>query len=225
MSSNEESAAPPFTALLGAVVVSALTLVLVIVCKQRQQSQRVSPMVSAMGASAGQRGGGAATVPIVAATAPTANASTRISVDAQIAAQLGQMPSSAWDAAEEQALQLAVEASYRSSETDVERQRREAAEAEAAEAALQASVRARLQKFPLQSWSIASGGRAEEEECSLCMESFAMGGDEDVRALGCRHYFHALCIDKWLITAQQGKTRSCPICQTSIFKNGGGETA
>lgn len=58
------------------------------------------------------------------------------------------------------------------------------------------------------------GGRVgitiKNADCAVCLESFK--GGEKCRLLpDCGHYFHAVCIDSWLL-----KTPVCPICRTII---------
>ncbi|KAJ1255292.1 hypothetical protein BS78_K266900 [Paspalum vaginatum] len=53
----------------------------------------------------------------------------------------------------------------------------------------------------------AEDGQEEEQACSVCLSELADG--EAVRVLtGCRHCFHAACIDKWL-----RERRTCPNCR------------
>mmetsp|Transcript_3248 Transcript_3248/g.6057 ORF Transcript_3248/g.6057 Transcript_3248/m.6057 type:complete len:350 (-) Transcript_3248:147-1196(-) len=47
--------------------------------------------------------------------------------------------------------------------------------------------------------------------CVICMEDFEEG--EQLRALPCRHGFHARCIDPWL----SNHSDRCPICNQSMF--------
>lgn len=54
------------------------------------------------------------------------------------------------------------------------------------------------------------GGGPVALECSLCCETVEEGAA--IRQLRCAHAFHAKCIDKWLIHAQRGQPRRCPLC-------------
>ncbi|XP_060670397.1 RING-H2 finger protein ATL74 [Ziziphus jujuba] len=52
------------------------------------------------------------------------------------------------------------------------------------------------------------GSSSSPVDCAVCLENFKDG--EKCRLLpNCRHSFHALCIDSWLL-----KTPICPICRT-----------
>lgn len=42
--------------------------------------------------------------------------------------------------------------------------------------------------------------------CVICLEDYAAG--EELRCLGCQHYFHAACLAQWLC-----HRRACPLCQ------------
>ncbi|CAH8437081.1 unnamed protein product [Schistosoma bovis] len=56
-------------------------------------------------------------------------------------------------------------------------------------------------------WEITSN----YEQCAICIEPFkAM---DNIRILPCRHYFHKLCIDPWLL-----EQRSCPMCKLDILQ-------
>lgn len=64
-----------------------------------------------------------------------------------------------------------------------------------------------LEKIP--EWSY-EGGDSDELECAICFEPFA-DGDSCRFLQGCGHFFHKLCVDKWLI-----KKPNCPICTATI---------
>ena len=49
----------------------------------------------------------------------------------------------------------------------------------------------------------------EEQECIICLEIVKEG--EEIRELECRHTFHKICIDKWLVLQ-----RFCPYCRTVV---------
>ncbi|CAH8478871.1 unnamed protein product [Heterobilharzia americana] len=52
---------------------------------------------------------------------------------------------------------------------------------------------------------------AEYEQCAICIEAFRPM--DNLRILPCRHYFHKLCIDPWLL-----EQRSCPMCKLDILQ-------
>lgn len=50
--------------------------------------------------------------------------------------------------------------------------------------------------------------------CSICLENYRP--QELVRSIPrCGHYFHAHCIQEWLI-----KSTTCPVCRTVLLDNG-----
>jgi hypothetical protein len=50
-----------------------------------------------------------------------------------------------------------------------------------------------------------------EEECIICTENLI-----NARKLGCNHYFHLICLSKWI---EKGN-KNCPICRKEIdFQN------
>lgn len=49
--------------------------------------------------------------------------------------------------------------------------------------------------------------------CTICFEEFEP--ENDIRILGCFHYYHPACIDRWLI----GHSRKCPCCRLVIEVN------
>lgn len=131
---------------------------------------------------------------------------------------------------EEQALAHAMEASISTrggeAESDEQQQQRQqrSKEESAMQKALEDSIVSTLLALPTQPWSVASAAKrqkaradddamCEDEECAMCMEPFAPA--DEVRVLKCGHYFHTKCIDQWLLVGQQGKSRSCPVCQDS----------
>ena len=83
-------------------------------------------------------------------------------------------------------------------------------ETHALEAALEQSIVDRLQTLPTCTYIEAVGTKKEEEECPLCFEVFSP--EDEVRLLLCKHCFHRECIDRWLLEAQAGKHRTCPLC-------------
>lgn len=54
-----------------------------------------------------------------------------------------------------------------------------------------------------------NGGRGEEE-CSICLLKFEEG--VEIRELNCGHYFHRVCLDKWVGHGQV----TCPLCRNYL---------
>jgi len=50
---------------------------------------------------------------------------------------------------------------------------------------------------------------SEDYECTICLEDFMTG--QKIRYLPCMHYYHAGCIDAWLM-----KSFTCPRCMASV---------
>ena len=50
-------------------------------------------------------------------------------------------------------------------------------------------------------------------ECSICIDSFKP--NEYYRKLGCNHYFHKRCIDRWI----KKDKNECPMCRQIIINN------
>ena len=46
-----------------------------------------------------------------------------------------------------------------------------------------------------------------ENDCSICLETYQRG--EQIKELQCRHTYHPVCIDEWLL-----ESRKCPMCRT-----------
>lgn len=70
------------------------------------------------------------------------------------------------------------------------------------------STREMDEGFPAHIIGDDSRQEEEEEECSICLLSFASG--EQYRELPCKHIFHRKCVDVWL----KSET-TCPLCRTS----------
>ena len=49
-------------------------------------------------------------------------------------------------------------------------------------------------------------------DCAICLDPIRAG--DEIRALACKHEFHAACIDKWLLRST-AKT-SCPLCKSDV---------
>lgn len=47
------------------------------------------------------------------------------------------------------------------------------------------------------------------KDCSICMSEIQK--NEYVRTLGCTHYFHKKCVDRWFKT-----NMTCPMCRTNV---------
>ncbi|KAK4472860.1 hypothetical protein MN116_004072 [Schistosoma mekongi] len=56
-------------------------------------------------------------------------------------------------------------------------------------------------------WEITS----DYQQCAICIEGFRTM--DNIRILPCRHYFHKLCIDPWLL-----EQRNCPMCKMDILR-------
>lgn len=51
----------------------------------------------------------------------------------------------------------------------------------------------------------------DAENCAVCIENFKV--KDVVRTLPCKHIFHRLCIDPWLVDH-----RTCPMCKLDVIK-------
>uniref|UniRef100_A0A6A7FSN4 Protein goliath-like n=1 Tax=Hirondellea gigas TaxID=1518452 RepID=A0A6A7FSN4_9CRUS len=71
-----------------------------------------------------------------------------------------------------------------------------------------------LSKIPVK--NIKSGDKeiSLEECCAICIEPYAVA--EAVRVLPCKHEFHKMCVDPWLLNQ-----RTCPMCKMDILKHYG----
>ena len=66
-----------------------------------------------------------------------------------------------------------------------------------------------LGELPCQDFKVAASG-TPGRECAVCLEAFQVG--DRCRVLpGCRHGFHAQCVDSWL-----RKSRRCPVCRAEV---------
>ncbi|KAK1381002.1 RING-type domain-containing protein [Heracleum sosnowskyi] len=54
-------------------------------------------------------------------------------------------------------------------------------------------------------------GKKEGEECSVCLYDIKQG--DEIMRLPCDHIFHALCLDKWLVSYGH---LTCPFCRASL---------
>ena len=56
--------------------------------------------------------------------------------------------------------------------------------------------------------------RDDSSSCAICLGCFRE--DDEVRILpNCKHYFHMLCIDRWLFLCPTSS--SCPLCRASVI--------
>ncbi|TKC34455.1 hypothetical protein EI555_005996 [Monodon monoceros] len=51
----------------------------------------------------------------------------------------------------------------------------------------------------------------DAESCAVCIENFR--GKDVIRILPCKHIFHRICIDPWLLDH-----RTCPMCKLDVIK-------
>ncbi|MBW02870.1 E3 ubiquitin-protein ligase-like protein, partial [Eschrichtius robustus] len=51
----------------------------------------------------------------------------------------------------------------------------------------------------------------DAESCAVCIENFK--GKDVIRILPCKHIFHRICIDPWLLDH-----RTCPMCKLDVIK-------
>lgn len=56
---------------------------------------------------------------------------------------------------------------------------------------------------------------AQEEDCSICIESLAASIQQEVSLTKCGHVFHRICIVGWC-RAKGGSGAHCPICRTVV---------
>ena len=67
-------------------------------------------------------------------------------------------------------------------------------------------------KDKLRSFSLLASTDITHNECAICLEEFKIGNH--VQYLGCSHYFHGDCYNKWRIKKNGGL---CPLCRAKIF--------
>ncbi|GBN03826.1 Protein goliath [Araneus ventricosus] len=68
-----------------------------------------------------------------------------------------------------------------------------------------------LDKIPVKTVKSDDSEHDDEYECcAICIEPFQHG--ELIRSLPCKHCFHKICIDPWLL-----EQRSCPMCKLDIL--------
>lgn len=67
-----------------------------------------------------------------------------------------------------------------------------------------------LFKLPRKIFSDLMEAEKKYEECPICFDAFH--SVSSVRTLQCSHYFHAECIDPWLL----GRSSRCPICNREL---------
>lgn len=52
----------------------------------------------------------------------------------------------------------------------------------------------------------------EVSECVICLENIEIG--QTIKTMRCNHYFHASCIDRWLIYSM---SKYCPTCKQENY--------
>lgn len=68
----------------------------------------------------------------------------------------------------------------------------------------------RTRALPQMTFAEACQEGMTEEKCAICVEEFEV--TDNTRVLPCKHYFHPLCIDPWLIE----HSSMCPLCKQSV---------
>lgn len=63
----------------------------------------------------------------------------------------------------------------------------------------------------LRQFTVPSGERDPQVECSVCLET--LGSGEDVCRIPCQHEFHLRCLEEWI---EKGRGRRCPLCQLRL---------
>ncbi|ANB14673.1 hypothetical protein AWJ20_2278 [Sugiyamaella lignohabitans] len=58
--------------------------------------------------------------------------------------------------------------------------------------------------------TLVGGLNSDEPDCPICFESFKDG--DILRILPCKHRFHALCVDPWLLNS----SALCPLCRVDL---------
>lgn len=71
-----------------------------------------------------------------------------------------------------------------------------------------------LSKIPTRTIKNSDKEVAEAECCAVCIEPYK--ASDVVRLLPCRHEFHKVCVDPWLL-----EHRTCPMCKMDILKHYG----
>jgi len=71
-----------------------------------------------------------------------------------------------------------------------------------------------LSKIPIRIVKINDKEVTDAECCAVCIEPYK--ATDVVRLLPCRHEFHKLCVDPWLLTH-----RTCPMCKMDILRHYG----
>jgi hypothetical protein len=71
-----------------------------------------------------------------------------------------------------------------------------------------------LAKIPLRNIKNSDREVTDAECCAVCIEAYK--ATDVVRLLPCRHEFHKVCVDPWLLTH-----RTCPMCKMDILKHYG----
>lgn len=71
-----------------------------------------------------------------------------------------------------------------------------------------------LSKIPTRAIKNTDKEVSEAECCAVCIEPYK--ANDVVRLLPCRHEFHKICVDPWLL-----EHRTCPMCKMDILKHYG----
>ncbi|GLJ31977.1 hypothetical protein SUGI_0643670 [Cryptomeria japonica] len=67
-----------------------------------------------------------------------------------------------------------------------------------------------LQSFQFTAKDLNAKTKATKLSCPICLEDFSDGQRFKILPI-CHHYFHSLCIDKWLAL-----NKNCPCCRLSV---------
>lgn len=57
--------------------------------------------------------------------------------------------------------------------------------------------------------AVTDSGFAPADNCAICLSAFA--SYQTLVSLGCRHYFHANCLEEWVL-----EKPACPLCKQSL---------
>lgn len=74
----------------------------------------------------------------------------------------------------------------------------------------------RTQQLPTEKYRKLSDSTSPQEACAICVDDFRSG--DNMRVLPCKHHFHQVCIDEWLINHSD----LCPLCKKQVPRGEGG---